>query len=204
MADKFWIEKFDDKKVKPKKIERKKPEQKVKLNPENVRDGLAQLVLTIIELLREIMEKQAMRRMDKGKLTDEEIEKMGKTFRKLRGEVDKLKKHFGLKDEDLDLDLGPLGSLRGVQTPEDLTKQVSAVEIIDRLLGKGVFVKGDIVISVAEIDLLKLNLGILLASIDKALELQEATKHIYARRMEQLERQVKMLEEENRKLKAGS
>jgi len=145
--------------------QREKP--KVKLDGEKVRDGLAQLILTVVELLRELMEKQAIRRIEKGTLNDKQIEDLGNTFQALRKEIEKLKKYFNLKDEDLDMDLGPL-TIRG---DDDEKGKASVVEILDRLLGKGVIVKGDIVISVAEVDLISLNLGLLLASIDKAQEL---------------------------------
>jgi hypothetical protein len=85
---------------------------RIRLEPENVRNGLAQLVLTLVELLRELLERQAIRRMDAGSLTDEEIERMGQTFCRLAEEIERLKGHIGLRDEDLNLDLGPLGKLR--------------------------------------------------------------------------------------------
>ena len=80
-------------------------------DPETVERGLAQLVLTLVELLRQLMERQALRRMDEGVLTDDEIERMGETFMKLAERMDELKAEFGLEDEDLNLQLGPLGSL---------------------------------------------------------------------------------------------
>lgn len=85
--------------------------QKVDANPENVERGLAKLVLTLIELVRRLMEKQAIRRIEAGSLTDEEIERMGETFMKLEKKMEELKEQFGLKDEDLNLNLGPLGDL---------------------------------------------------------------------------------------------
>jgi hypothetical protein len=84
---------------------------RIALNPENVRDGLGKLVLTLIELLRELMERQAIRRMESGSLTDAEVERLGLTFMRLAEEMIRMKKEFGLEDEDLNLDLGPLGKL---------------------------------------------------------------------------------------------
>jgi uncharacterized protein YjiS (DUF1127 family) len=84
---------------------------RVNADPETVERGLAQLVLTLIELLRQLMERQALRRMDEGSLSDDEIERLGRTFMKLAERMDELKAHFGLRDEDLNLDLGPLGNL---------------------------------------------------------------------------------------------
>lgn len=82
------------------------------VDSEDVQRGLASLVLTLVEVLRELMERQALRRMDSGTLTDEEVERLGRTFLALRERMDELKETFGLTDEDLNLDLGPLGRLR--------------------------------------------------------------------------------------------
>jgi hypothetical protein len=85
--------------------------QRIALDPEHAEAGLAKLVLTLIELLRKLMEKQAMRRMEAGSLSDAEIERMGETFLKLETKMQELKTIFGLKDDDLNLNLGPLGDL---------------------------------------------------------------------------------------------
>jgi gas vesicle protein GvpK len=85
--------------------------RRVNADPERVERGLAQLVLTVVELLRQLMEKQALRRMDNGTLTDEQIERLGETFMKLEQRMEELKEHFGLEDRDLNLNLGPLGDL---------------------------------------------------------------------------------------------
>jgi hypothetical protein len=84
----------------------------IRLGPDNVRNGLVQLVLTLVELLRELLERQALRRIDSGSLSTEEIERLGLTFMRLSEEMDRLKRQFGLTDEELNLDLGPLGTLR--------------------------------------------------------------------------------------------
>ena len=68
--------------------------------------------MTVIELLREVLEHQAVRRMDGGTLTDEEIERLGLSLLKLNSRMGELKAIFGLTDEDLNIDLGPLGRLR--------------------------------------------------------------------------------------------
>jgi hypothetical protein len=85
--------------------------RRVNADPERVEKGLAQLVLTIVELLRQLMERQALHRIDSGTLTDEEIERLGQTFMALSERMDQLKEEFGLDDRDLNLDLGPLGNL---------------------------------------------------------------------------------------------
>ncbi|TMK69770.1 MAG: gas vesicle protein K [Actinobacteria bacterium] len=85
--------------------------RRVNADPEQVEKGLVQLVLTIVELLRQLMERQALRRMEQGTLSDEQIERLGETFMKLERRMDELKEHFGLEDRDLNLNLGPLGNL---------------------------------------------------------------------------------------------
>ncbi len=86
-------------------------EPKANIDPKNVEKGLIKLVLTLVELIRKLMEKQAVRRMEGGFLTAGEIERMGTAFLLLDKKMEELKKHFALKDEDLNLDLGPLGEL---------------------------------------------------------------------------------------------
>jgi hypothetical protein len=85
--------------------------RRVNADPEQVEKGLAQLVLTLVELLRQLMERQALRRMEQGTLTDDQIERLGETFMKLEQRMEELKDHFGLDDRDLNLNLGPLGNL---------------------------------------------------------------------------------------------
>jgi hypothetical protein len=85
--------------------------RRVEADPENVERGLAHLVLTLIELLRQIMERQALRRIEGGSLRHDEIERLGQTFMKLETRMEELKKEFGLEDKDLNLNLGPLGDL---------------------------------------------------------------------------------------------
>ncbi len=85
--------------------------RRIDANPEEVERGLAKLVLTVIELLRRLLEKQAIRRIDSGNLTDEEIERLGVTFLRLNQRMKELQGAFGLQDEDLNLNLGPLGDL---------------------------------------------------------------------------------------------
>ena len=85
--------------------------RRVNADPEQVEKGLVQLVLTLVELLRQLMERQALRRMEEGTLTDDQIERLGETFMKLERRMEELKEHFGLEDRDLNLNLGPLGNL---------------------------------------------------------------------------------------------
>jgi Gas vesicle protein K len=85
--------------------------RRINADPESVERGLVQLVLTIVELLRQLMERQALRRIDIGSLSEEQIERLGKTFLELDRRMQELRDEFGLDEEDLNLDLGPLGRL---------------------------------------------------------------------------------------------
>jgi Gas vesicle protein K len=85
--------------------------RRIGADPENLERGLAQLVLTIVELLRQLMERQALRRIDAGGLTPEQEERLGATFLELSRRMQELKDEFGLDDDDLNLNLGPLGNL---------------------------------------------------------------------------------------------
>ena len=78
---------------------------------EDMARGLAQLVLTLIELLRQLMERQAIRRVEAGGLSEEQVERLGQALIALEQRMDELKEDFGLADADLNLDLGPLGTL---------------------------------------------------------------------------------------------
>jgi len=83
----------------------------LEIHKDKVEAGLARLVLTVIELLRQLLETQAIRRMEAGSLSVQQVEDMGETFLKLERKMEELKAHFGLQDADLNLDLGPLGNL---------------------------------------------------------------------------------------------
>lgn len=84
---------------------------RIDADPESVEKGLVQLVLTLVELLRQLMERQAIRRVDAGGLSDDEIERLGRTLMLLDERMTELREHFGLEPEDLNIDLGPLGRL---------------------------------------------------------------------------------------------
>src|ERR671910_2523159 len=76
---------------------------RINADPERVEQGLARLVLTVIELVRKVLEHQAVRRMDGGGLTAEEVERLGLTLLKLDERMQQLKGAFGLTDEDLEI-----------------------------------------------------------------------------------------------------
>ncbi len=85
--------------------------ERISADPEVVENGLARLVLAIIELIRRLLEKQALRRMDAGNLSDDEIERLGNALMKLEEKMEELKRVFGLTDDDLNLKLGPVKTL---------------------------------------------------------------------------------------------
>lgn len=84
---------------------------RLQLDQKSVKNGLGQLVLTVVRLLHELLERQAIRRMESGSLTDVELERLGMTLMLQAQEIERLRKEFGLEEEDLNLDLGPLGKL---------------------------------------------------------------------------------------------
>jgi hypothetical protein len=81
---------------------------RLNLDPEKVKNGLAQLVLTLVKLLHELLERQAIRRMEGGNLSDEQIERLGITLMRQADQIEILRETFGLSKDDLNLDLGPL------------------------------------------------------------------------------------------------
>ena len=84
---------------------------RIALKPDDAKNGLGKLVLTLIEVIRQLLERQAIRRMEAGGLTDAEVERLGTTFMRLAEQMEKLKAEFGLDDDDVNIDLGPLGRL---------------------------------------------------------------------------------------------
>ncbi|SRR5229473_1717919 len=95
----------------PESMDLGRPESRIDCTPENIEQGLAKLVLSLIELLRQLLERQAIRRMEGGSLTEEQVENMGEALMKLEAKIHELATHFGLTPADLNLDLGPLGNL---------------------------------------------------------------------------------------------
>lgn len=85
--------------------------QRMESDPATVERDLARLVLTIVELIRQLMERQALRRVDSGTLSPEQIENLGLGLMRLEEAMTRLRDHFGIEPGDLNLDLGPLGSL---------------------------------------------------------------------------------------------
>ena len=134
--------------------------QKVNLEGRKLQKGLSKLVLTIVELLRQILERQALRRVESGTLSVEEVERLGLAFIQIKQKITEISKEFGLNDGELDVSIASLlQSERG-----DLNK-VSLVDVFDRLLDKGTVLAGHITVSVADIDLIVLNLLATLSAV---------------------------------------
>jgi len=85
---------------------------RISAQPDSAGQELGKLVLTLVEVVRKVLEHQAVRRMDSGTLSPDEVERLGLALLRLHEKMDELKAAFGLRDEDLDVDLGPLGRLR--------------------------------------------------------------------------------------------
>jgi hypothetical protein len=84
---------------------------RIDIDAEGVEQGLAQLVLTLVEFVRQLLERQAVRRMEGGSLSDEEVERVGLALMKLEEKVHQMAEQFGLRPGDLNINLGPLGDL---------------------------------------------------------------------------------------------
>lgn len=85
--------------------------ENIALDPETIERDLARLVLTLVEFLRRLLEGQALHRMERGTLSDEDIERLGTALMRAQQRISQLKDAFGLADQELNLDLGPLGRL---------------------------------------------------------------------------------------------
>ncbi len=87
------------------------PAGRLNLQPEEMKNGLARLVLVLIKLLHKLLERQAIRRMETGSLAEVDVERLGMTLMRQAQEIERLRELFGLKEEDMNIDLGPLGKL---------------------------------------------------------------------------------------------
>jgi len=134
--------------------------EKINLDGQKLQNGLGKLVLTLVEILRQILERQARRRIELGTLTSEEIERLGLAFMQTRQKIIEVSKVFGCSAEELDLNLGSL-----IKSGNSSLDKISIVDVVDKLLDKGVMVTGQVTISVADVDLIALDLLATLSSI---------------------------------------
>jgi hypothetical protein len=135
------------------------------------KSGLAPLILTLVELLRQLMEAQVIRRMDAEKLTESEIERAANSLQALEQQIFNLCEVLDIDPEDLNLDLGEFGKLlprRGAYYPDKSSSESSILELLDRLISTGIVLEGDVQIGLANINLIDLKLKLLLTSGDKS------------------------------------
>lgn len=95
----------------PEEKQVEKARGRIQIEPDTVERDLMKLVLTIVELLRQLMERQALRRFDTGDLSEEQEDRIGLTLMLLEDRMEELRERYDLKPEDLNIDLGPLGPL---------------------------------------------------------------------------------------------
>lgn len=129
--------------------------------------GLAPLLLTVTELLRQLMEAQVIRRMETGLLSDEQLEKAADSLRSLEEQTLKLCDIFEIDPADLNVDLGEFGTLlpkNGSYYPGQESSQTCILELLDRLLHTGIVVQGDVDLGVADLNLIHLRLRLMLTS----------------------------------------
>ncbi|MDX1977433.1 MAG: gas vesicle protein K [Pseudanabaenaceae cyanobacterium bins.68] len=129
--------------------------------------GLASLVLTLVELLRQLMEAQVIRRMDQGQLTESEIERAAISLQTMQAQVLALCEVLELSPESLNLELGEAGKLLptpGSYYPGQPSREGTVLELLDRLITTGIVIEGDAEIGIAQIDLIKIKLRLMLSS----------------------------------------
>ncbi|AFY72715.1 Gas vesicle protein/Gas vesicle protein K [Synechococcus sp. PCC 7502] len=131
------------------------------------KSGLAPLVMTVVELLRQLMEAQVIRRMDSGELTETEIERAANSLQALEQQILTLCEVLEINPEDLNLDLGEAGKLlpaKGAYYPDQPSSDASILELLDRLINTGIVIQGEVNLGLAQLDLIKLKLNLVLTS----------------------------------------
>lgn len=129
--------------------------------------GLAPLLLTIVELVRQLMEAQVIRRMEEGTLNDEDLDRAAESIRKLEEQVIQICNIFEVDPKDLNVDLGEFGTLlpkAGSYYPGEPSTNPSILELLDRLLNTGVVVEGNVELGLAQIDLIHAKLQLVLTA----------------------------------------
>lgn len=135
-------------------------------NPDK-ESGLAPLLLTVVELVRQLMEAQVIRRMEAGELSDEELDRAAESLRKLEEQVIETCKIFDVDPADLNIDLGEVGTLlpkSGGYYPGETSSSPTILELLDRLLNTGVALQGEVDLGLADIDLIHAKLQLVLTS----------------------------------------
>ena len=123
----------------------KKPEGP---DAEKLQHGLAKLVLALVQTVTDVLERQAIRRVKSGTLSAEEVERLGLAFMQIRERMADIAEKFGLKPEELGIRL----------SQQSDPKQLSIVDVVDKLIDQGTVIAGDVTLSVAGVDLATLRL----------------------------------------------
>lgn len=129
--------------------------------------GLASLLLTVIELIRQLMEAQVIRRMDEETLSETDLDEAAESLQKLEAEVLRLCEIFEVDPGDLNIDLGEVGTLLpppGTYYPGEKSQNPSILEMLDRLLNVGIVVQGDLDLGLANLNLIHAKLRLVLTS----------------------------------------
>jgi hypothetical protein len=129
--------------------------------------GLAPLLLTVVELIRQLMEAQVIRRMDSGDLSDEDLDRAADSLRQLEAQVLRLCDVFEIDPADLNIDLGEVGTLlpkNGGYYPGERSTSPTILELLDRLLNTGVVLEGNVDLGLAQIDLIHAKLQLVLTA----------------------------------------
>lgn len=129
--------------------------------------GLAPLLLTVIELIRQLMEAQVIRRMEAGVLNDDQLDRAAESLQQLEAQVLQLCDIFDIDPADLNIDLGEVGTLlpkNGSYYPGETSENASILELLDRLLDIGIVVDGEVDIGLANLDLIHVALKLVMTS----------------------------------------
>lgn len=129
--------------------------------------GLAPLVMTVVELIRQLMEAQVIRRMESGQLSDLEIDRAATSLQALEEQILNLCQVLEINPSDLNLDLGEVGKLlpaKGAYYPDQPSDEASILELLDRLINTGIVIQGDVSLGLAQLDLIKLKLNLVLTT----------------------------------------
>jgi len=128
--------------------------------------GLAPLLLTLIELIRQLMEAQVIRQMEAEMLTDADLERAAESLRKLEEQVVQLCEIFEINPADLNVDLGEIGTLLPANGyyPGKASSKPTVLELLDRLLHTGVVLEGDLDLGLAQLNLIHAKLRLVLTS----------------------------------------
>lgn len=136
-------------------------------NPKSNKAGLAPLLLTVVELVRQLMEAQVIRRMDRGEISDRDLDRAAESLRKLEEQVVEICEIFEIDPADLNIDLGEVGTLlpkTGGYYPGERSTSPTILELLDRLLNTGVVLQGDVDLGLADVDLIHAKLQLVLTS----------------------------------------